>query len=75
MMRNGQSQEFTVKIGNLQEAMERLAASLRKKLGVKVEAVTTKDAEKYNLKPNEGVMITSVQSDGRLRGGRHHSGY
>ena len=65
-VRDGKSQEFTVKIGSLQQAMEDLAVTLRKKLGVQVGPVPHKDMEKYQLQTNEGVIIRSVQPDGIL---------
>lgn len=66
VMRNGKSQQFTVKIGDLHQAMERLTASLRKQLGARVGPVPPEDTQKYQLHPGEGVIIRSVQPDGVL---------
>ena len=65
-VRDGKSQEFAVKIGSLQQAMENLAVTLRKKLGVEVGPVPQKDMNNYQLHTNEGVIIRSVQPDGIL---------
>jgi serine protease Do len=62
----GKEHQVTVKIGDLHEAMERLAASLQERLGAQVGPLPPEDAERYQLQPNEGVVIKSVQPDGVL---------
>jgi serine protease Do len=64
VLRNGERRELTVEIGNLDEAAKLLSASIRKRLGVEVRQVTAADAEKYNLSPPQGVMITKVDNNG-----------
>jgi len=64
--RDGKEQMFTVKIGSLEDATRMLAASVRERLGVVVRPVTEKEAQKYELDPQEGVAIRSVDPKGPL---------
>jgi serine protease Do len=64
--RDGKQQSFTVKIGSLEDATKMLAASVRERLGVVVRPVTEKEAQKYQLDPQEGVAISSVDPKGPL---------
>jgi serine protease Do len=64
--REGTSRNYKVKIGDLQDAVKKLAASLNKRLGVVVRSVTKKEAQKYGLQRLKGVAIKSLQTDGLL---------
>jgi serine protease Do len=64
--RDGKEQSFRVKIGSLEDATRMLAASVRERLGVVVRPVTEKEAQKYQLDPQEGVAISSVDPKGPL---------
>jgi Do/DeqQ family serine protease len=64
--RKGESRDYKVKIGDLQDAVKRLAASLNKRLGVVVRSVTKKEAQEYGLQGSKGVAIKSLQTDGLL---------
>jgi serine protease Do len=64
--REGKEQSFTVKIGSLEDATRMLAASVRERLGVVVRPVTEKETQKYQLDPQEGVAISSVDPKGPL---------
>jgi serine protease Do len=64
--REGKERWFTVKIGSLEDATRMLAASVRERLGVVVRPVTEKEAQKYQLDPQEGVAISSVDPKGPL---------
>jgi len=66
VFRKGKSRDVKVTIGNLQDAVKKLAASLNKRLGVVVRSVTEKEAQEYGLHESKGVAITSVQPDGIL---------
>jgi serine protease Do len=64
--RDGKEQQITVRIGNQEEAMKMMAASVEKRLGVTIRPVTTKERESYDLEPDEGVAISSVDPKGPL---------
>jgi serine protease Do len=65
-LRNGKSREFKVKIGNLQNAVNIMAASVNKRLGVVVRPVTEKEAQKYGMQEPKGVAIKLIQPNGIL---------
>jgi serine protease Do len=60
VLRGGQKQELTAKVGNLEEANKALLAAVEKHLGVEVRPVTSKEAERYGLELHQGVTITHV---------------
>jgi serine protease Do len=64
--RNGKRLQIRVKVGSLEDETERLAASLKDRLGVVVGPVADQEAEKYGLRSLEGVMVQSVDSKGPL---------
>ncbi len=66
VLREGKSRDFKVKIGDLQDAVKKLAASLNKRLGVVVRPVTKKEAQEYGLHGSKGAAIKSLQTDGLL---------
>jgi len=66
VMRNGKSQTLKVKIGNLQNAVKIMAASVNKRMGVVVRPVTEKEAQKYGMHEPKGVAIKLLQPDGIL---------
>ena len=66
VFRKGKSRDVKVTIGNLQDEVKKLAASLNKRLGVVVRSVTEKEGQKYGLHESKGVAITSLQPDGIL---------
>ena len=66
VFRKGKSRDVNVKIGDLQDAVKKLAASLNKRLGVVVRSVTEKEAQEYGLHESKGVAIKSLQPDGIL---------
>ena len=66
VLRKGKSQDLKVKIGDLQDAVKKLAASLNKRLGVVVRSVNEKEAQGYGLHGSNGVAIKSLQTDGLL---------
>ena len=66
VLRDGKNVELNVKIGNLDDAMSMIAASLEDRLGAVVRSVTDKEMQKYGLSPGQGVAIQSVETDGLL---------
>jgi serine protease Do len=66
VLRNGKHLDATVIIGNLQDATKTLLASAEAKLGGRFQAIAPKVAEKLGLAANQGVAVTSVETNGPL---------
>ena len=66
VLRDGKTKELTVKIGNLEDAMSKIAASMEDRLGVVVRPLTDQEVQKYNLEPGQGVAIKSLNDNGVL---------
>jgi serine protease Do len=66
VLRGGQKQELTAKVGNLAETNKALLAAVEKHLGVEVRPVTSKEAERYGLELHQGVTITHVAPDSAM---------
>jgi len=64
VLRGGKKEEFTVKIGNLEEGTKILAEGLRDRYGIGVRPMTPKEIEKYGLNANQGVAIAWVDPKG-----------
>ncbi len=67
VLRSGKREEYTVKIGTLEEATKLLAASVKERLGVEVRSPSSVEISKYGLNPNQGVVITWEDPKGPLR--------
>ena len=67
VLRSGKKEEYTVKIGTLEEATKALAASVKERLGVEVRSPSSAEVSKYGLNPNQGVVITWEDPKGPLR--------
>ena len=66
ILRDGKRLEITLTIGDLRDATKIFNTSAEAKLGAHFRAVTSKEAEKYGLSPNQGVAVTSVDPNGPL---------
>jgi len=66
-VRNGKREEFSVKIGTLEESTKLLAASVKERLGVEARPPNSTEVNKYGLNPNQGVVITWEDPKGPLR--------
>jgi len=64
--RDGQPVDVTVKIGNLEDAVRKIAASLKDRLGAVVRPLTADEAQQYGLEPGQGVAIATLDPDGLL---------
>ena len=64
VLRGGKKEEFTVKIGSLEEGTKIMAAAIRDRFGLEVRPATPKEVEKYGLNSNQGVVITWVDPKG-----------
>jgi serine protease Do len=65
-LRAGKRLDIFVRIGDPKDAARLLSASVRERLGAEVRSLAQKEAEKYRLNVNEGVVITSVEQKGPL---------
>jgi serine protease Do len=66
VLRNGKTIHLTVKIGNMEDAMKKIAASVKDRMGVVVRPLTADETQRYGLQPGEGVAIASLTSDSLL---------
>ncbi len=67
VLRNGKREEFSVKIGTLEEATKLLAASVKERLGIEARSPNSSEVNKYGLNPNQGVVITWEDPKGPSR--------
>ncbi len=66
VLREGKKEELMVKIGSQEEAAKALAASVKRCLGAEVRLPASGEVEKYNLSPNQGVVIIWLDPKGPL---------
>jgi serine protease Do len=66
VVRNGKTIDLTVKVGNMEDAMKKIAASVKSRLGVVVRPLTADETQRYGLEPGQGVAIASLTSDSLL---------
>jgi serine protease Do len=64
--RNGRSMDLKAKIGNLEEAIKKMADAAQERLGVAVRPVTDQEAQQYGMQEPQGVTIDSLKPDGPL---------
>ena len=64
--RSGKTQALKVKIENLEDAVKKIAVSLKGRLGVTVRPVTAKEIQQYGLEEGQGVAVASLQPGGSL---------
>jgi serine protease Do len=64
--RKEKKEDVAVKIGNLNDAVKILSASLKDRLGAEFAAVGSREVEKYQLPSQAGVVITWIDSNGLL---------
>lgn len=66
VLRKGEQQDFTVKIGNLEDAAKMMASRIKDRLGAQFRPPTPKETKDYQLNPQQGVAIVWLASDGPL---------
>jgi Do/DeqQ family serine protease len=66
VVRDGKTIDLTVTIGNMDDAMRLIAASVKDRLGVTIRPLTADEVQRYGLQPGEGVAIASMESDSLL---------
>jgi serine protease Do len=64
--RDKKKMEFTVKVGNLEDLTEKLAAIVKRRMGVEVGPVTSQEAQQYGLPTAMGVVVQWVDPKGPL---------
>jgi serine protease Do len=64
--RDGKSVDLTVTIGNLDDAVRRIAASLEDRIGAVVRPLKADERSKYGLESGQGVAIASLDTGGPL---------
>jgi S1-C subfamily serine protease len=64
--RDGRKQDFTLKIGNLHEAVKFAADVTKERFGAEMKALSAKEAERYGLDARQGVVIAWVDQKGPL---------
>jgi serine protease Do len=67
VLRDGKKVELTIKVGSLEESTKLLAVYVKDRLGAEVRAITAKEAEKYGLDTNQGVVVSQLEAKGPLR--------
>ena len=66
VLRDGKTINLNAKIGNMEDAMSKIAASLEDRLGVVLRPVNDDEIQKYGLQSGQGVAIQSIDADGFL---------
>ena len=67
VLRDGNKQDHTIKIGSLEEATKVLSGQIKERLGAQVRSPNSSEANKYGLDPNEGVVIIWEDPNGPLK--------
>jgi serine protease Do len=67
VIRDGKKVELTSKIGNLEASVKVLAMAVKERLGAEVRTPNTLEVNKYDLTPNQGVVITWLDTKGPLK--------
>ena len=62
VLREGKRQDFLVQVGSQEEQKRILSASLKERFGITVRRLTTKEIDKYELEPDQGVAVAEIAS-------------
>ncbi len=66
VIRDGKTVDLMVAIGNMDDAVRRIAASLEDRIGAVVRPLKADERGKYGLEPGQGVAISSLDKNGPL---------
>jgi len=66
IIRRGQRQELTIRIGSPEEASRAVAPSVKDRLGINARPLSPREAERLGLSAQQGVLITWVDPRGPL---------
>ena len=66
VVRDGKPVDVMVTIGNLDDAVSKIAASLKDRLGAVVRPLTAEETQQYGLEPGQGVALSSLEAKGVL---------
>jgi serine protease Do len=67
VLREGKKEELTVQIGNQEDSVKILMASVKERLGVEVRSPNSLEVDKYGLDRQQGVVITWEDPKGPLK--------
>jgi serine protease Do len=62
VLRDGKQVDLTVKIGNLEDAVRKIAASLKDRLGAVVRPLTAEETQQFGLEPGQGVALGTLDA-------------
>jgi serine protease Do len=68
LLREGRKEAVSVKIENLEESAKVLSRVVKERLGVTVRAANKAEMGRYDLSPDQGVVITEMDSQSPLKG-------
>jgi serine protease Do len=66
VLREGKKQDVTVRTADMKQAAKALEASAGERLGAQFRNLTSQERAKYDLEPEEGIVVTSVEPKGPL---------
>jgi serine protease Do len=66
VLSNGKKREALIQIGNPEHAVMMRVASMKESLGADARLLTSKEAARYGLSSNRGVLITALDPNGPL---------
>jgi len=66
VLRDGEQVDLTVKIGNLEDAVRKIAASLKDRLGAVVRPLTAEETQQFGLEPGQGVALGALDAGSML---------
>jgi serine protease Do len=66
VVRDGQPVDVMVKIGNLEDAVRKIAASLKDRLGAVVRPLTAEETQQFGLEPGQGVALGALNAESVL---------
>jgi len=67
VLRNGNKQDFRIKIGTPQEESAALGSSLKARLGGSFRPLTSKETSRYALTSGQGIVVTWLEAKGPLQ--------
>ncbi|MDH7500102.1 MAG: PDZ domain-containing protein, partial [candidate division NC10 bacterium] len=66
ILRKGQTQELSLQIGSPEEASKAAASSIRDRLGIHARPLSAREAERYGLSAQQGILIVWIDPRGPL---------
>ncbi len=66
VVRQGKKYDLVLRVGNLQEATKHAIVAVKERLGAEVRAIGAKEADKFGIGANQGVIVSWVDPKGPL---------